>query len=80
MCYNTFMVTLLPTVLIVLSLLLIALVLLQRASTDASGAFSSDGGTGAPTQKRGAEKVLHRATIITAILFSGLALVHLFLA
>ena len=74
------MVTLLPTVLIVLAIILIVLVLLQRANTDASGAFSSDGGTGTILVKRGAEKVLHRTTILTAILFTGFALAHLFLA
>jgi protein translocase SecG subunit len=74
------MVTLLPTVLIALSVILIILVLLQRANTDASGAFSSDGGTGALVQKRGAEKVLHKMTVFVAILFAGAALVHLFIA
>ncbi len=74
------MVTLLPTVLIVLAVTLIILVLLQRADADASGAFSSNGGTGALLKKRGAEKVLHKTTIVVAISFVGAALVHLFFA
>jgi len=74
------MVTMLPSVLIVLAVILIILVLLQRANTDASGAFSSDGGTGAPLVKRGAEKMLHKATLLVAVLFVGTALAHLFLA
>ncbi len=74
------MVTMLPSVLIVLAVILIILVLLQRADADASGAFSSDGGTGALLEKRGAEKVLHKTTILVAILFVGAALAHLFFA
>lgn len=54
---------------ITLSILLIALVLTQRANTDASGAFGSDGGQGVTLNKRGAEKILHYSTIATAILF-----------
>ncbi len=53
-----------------LAILLIALVLIQRANTDASGAFGADGGSGASLEKRGAEKTLHRFTILTAIVFS----------
>ena len=63
------MVNVLTIVQVTLAVLLIILVLLQRANTDAGGAFSSDGVTGVPLQKRGAELVLHRATILTAILF-----------
>lgn len=53
-----------------LAILLITLVLIQRANTDASGAFGADGGTGFSLEKRGAEKSLHRITIIVAIVFS----------
>jgi protein translocase SecG subunit len=74
------MVTMLSSVLIALAVILIILVLLQRAGTDASGAFSSDGGTGALLEKRGAEKVLHRATILVAVIFVCTALAHLFVA
>lgn len=63
------MVHLLSIVQILLAILLIVLVLVQRANTDASGAFGADGGTSATLEKRGAEKTLHRITIITAILF-----------
>ena len=54
---------------VLLAGLLIALILIQRANTDASGAFGADGGSGASLEKRGAEKSLHRLTIIVAILF-----------
>lgn len=54
---------------LILAILLVALVLIQRANTDASGAFGADGGSGAVLEKRGAEKTLHRFTIIVAVLF-----------
>jgi protein translocase SecG subunit len=55
---------------VLLAILLITLVLVQRANTDASGAFGADGGSGASLEKRGAEKMLHRLTIIVAVLFA----------
>lgn len=60
---------LLSIVQLILAILLIILVLIQRANTDASGAFGADGGSNASLEKRGAEKSLHRLTIIVAILF-----------
>lgn len=64
------MVHMLSVVQIILAILLIVLVLVQRANTDASGAYGADGGTGASYEKRGAEKTLHRFTVIVAILFA----------
>lgn len=63
------MVHLLSIVQLILAILLIALVLIQRANTDASGAFGSDGGSSAALEKRGAEKTLHHLTIIVAVVF-----------
>lgn len=63
------MVNVLTIVQITFAVLLIILVLLQRTNTDAGGAFSQDGGTGISLQKRGGELVLHRATIIVALIF-----------
>ena len=60
---------LLSIVQLILAILLIALVLIQRANTDASGAFGADGGSSATLEKRGAEKSLHRLTIFVAIFF-----------
>lgn len=60
---------LLSIVQLLLAILLTALILVQRANTDASGAFGADGGTGASLEKRGAEKTLHRLTIIVAVVF-----------
>ena len=63
------MVHLLSIVQLILAILLTALVLIQRANTDASGAFGADGGSSATLEKRGAEKSLHRLTIIVAVFF-----------
>jgi len=60
---------LLSIVQVSLAILLTTLVLIQRANTDASGAFGADGGSGAALEKRGAEKSIHQFTIITAVLF-----------
>lgn len=63
------MVHLLSIVQLILAILLTALVLIQRANTDASGAFGADGGSSATLEKRGAEKSLHQITIVVAVLF-----------
>ena len=60
---------LLSIVQVSLAILLTTLVLIQRANTDASGAFGADGGSGAALEKRGVEKSLHRLTIVIAIMF-----------
>jgi preprotein translocase subunit SecG len=60
---------LLSIVHVLLAILLIVLILIQRANTDASGAFGADGGSGAALEKRGLEKSLHRLTVVIAILF-----------
>lgn len=72
------MVHLLSVVQLTLAILLVALVLVQRANTDASGAFSGDGGTGTIFVKRGGEKVLHQATTVVAILFAIMLALPLF--
>lgn len=69
---------LLSIVQVILAILLVALILVQRANTDASGAFGADGGSGASLEKRGAEKSLHRLTIIVAILFVASLAYHIF--
>jgi protein translocase SecG subunit len=63
------MVHMLSIVQISLAILLTALVLIQRANTDASGAFGADGGSGAALAKRGGELTLHRMTIFVSIAF-----------
>jgi len=73
------MVHLLSIVQLILAILLIALVLVQRANTDASGAFGADGGSNATLEKRGAEKSLHQFTIIVAVCFVAALATPLFI-
>lgn len=73
------MVHLLSTVHLISAFLLIALILIQRANTDASGAFGADGGNNASLKKRGAEKTLHTMTILSAVVFSVSLALPLFL-
>lgn len=63
------MVHLLSIVQLILAVLLIVLVLMQRANTDASGALGADGGSGIVLEKRGAEKRIFQFTILVAVLF-----------
>lgn len=64
------MVHLLSIVQITLAILLTVLILIQRANTDASGAFGADGGSQVSLKKRGGELMLHRLTIAIAVLFA----------
>ncbi|MCX6756645.1 MAG: preprotein translocase subunit SecG [Candidatus Nomurabacteria bacterium] len=64
------MVQMLSIVQIALAILLTALILVQRANTDASGALGADGGSTATLKKRGGELMLHRLTVTTAVLFA----------
>lgn len=63
------MVQLLSITQLTLSVILVALILVQRANTDAGGALSNDGGNGTILEKRGMEKTLYRATVLVAVLF-----------
>lgn len=74
------MVQMLSIVQITLAILLTALILVQRANTDASGAFGADGGSQATLKKRGGELMLHRLTVITAVLFATTLALPLVLA
>ncbi|MDI6734371.1 MAG: preprotein translocase subunit SecG [Patescibacteria group bacterium] len=61
---------------IVVSIILIVLVLLQERSSGLSGVFGGAGGT--PYQnRRGLEKFIYWATICSAVIFAGLAIVNL---
>lgn len=70
--------SLLPYVQIILSVLLVAIVLLQRTGAQVGGAFGgSDNWSSAFHTRRGLEKVLFTATIIIAVLFALSALFNL---
>lgn len=67
----------LPYVQIALSILLIAVVLIQQRGSGAGGAFGS-GGT-ITYKKRGIEKTLSQITVILGILFAVTAFVRILL-
>ena len=70
--------TLLPYAQIVLSVLLIALILMQKSASGLGGAFGGDGFSSGHHTRRGSEKFLFNATVTVAILFALSAFVALF--
>ncbi|MDD5547795.1 MAG: preprotein translocase subunit SecG [Candidatus Pacebacteria bacterium] len=62
---------------LVFAVLLIVLVLIQERSSGLSGAFGGSGDGGFYHTRRGLEKIIFFATIVSAIAFAGLALVDL---
>jgi preprotein translocase subunit SecG len=70
--------SLLPYVQIILSVLLVAVIMLQRTGAQVGGAFGgSDNMSSAFHTRRGLEKTLFTATIVIAILFAVTALLNL---
>ncbi len=70
--------SILPYIQIVISVILVALILLQRTGAQVGGAFGgSDNLSSAYHTRRGAEKGLFIATIILAIIFAISALINL---
>lgn len=59
---------------IILSVILVILVLLQRANPDAGGAFSSDSSNN--FRRRGLEKTIYNATFMVSVLFALSLLAH----
>lgn len=74
------LVTVLPYVQIVLSVLLMVAILLQRTGASLGGAFGADNFSSGFHTRRGLEKTLFRATIVLATLFAFSALTHLFIS
>jgi protein translocase SecG subunit len=66
----------LPAVQIGLSVLLVVLVLVQSKGAGLSGVFGGEGNV--YQTKRGAEKIIFVVTIVTAILFFGVAFLNAF--
>lgn len=60
---------------ITLGACIILLILLQQKGAGLSGVFG--GSSNVYSTKRGVDKILHYATIVTAILFFGTALIRL---
>ncbi|MEK7650081.1 MAG: preprotein translocase subunit SecG [Patescibacteria group bacterium] len=67
----------LPYIQILLSILIVALVLLQQRGSSLGGSFGGDSAT--YNSRRGAEKWLFRATILLGMLFVASTLAPLFL-
>jgi len=62
---------------IVISLLLIALVLIQERSSGISGVFGGGGSDSSYQTRRGTEKMVFVATIVAAIAFVAISIVKL---
>ncbi len=71
--------TYLPYIQVALSILLIALILLQRSEASLGAAFGSDSAAGGRFMRRGFEKLLFNGTILVAILFAVSAILPLIL-
>ncbi len=70
--------SLLPYIQIILSVIMVALILLQQTGAQVGGAFGgSDNLSSAYHTRRGLEKGLFLATIIIAVLFALSALINL---
>lgn len=67
-----------PYVQIILSILLIGAILLQQRGSSLGGAFGGDNFSAAFHKRRGAEMFLFKFSIVVAILFVLLSLVHVF--
>ncbi len=70
---------LIPVAQIILSVVIIALILLQERSAGMSGLFGGGEGGGVYQTRRGLEKIVFYATIVCAIAFAALAVWQLFL-
>ena len=71
--------TALPWIQVVLSILLIGLVMIQQGEGSLGAAFGGGSTAGSFRTKRGAEKIIFNATIVIAILFVLSAIVTLIL-
>lgn len=64
---------------VVVSVILVALVLLQERGGGVSGLFGGSSGGGAYQTRRGLEKLIFYATIAFAVIFAALAILNLVL-
>lgn len=69
---HTLLIKLLPIAQIIVSVLLVAVILLQPSTAGVGGTFGGNSGMNAFRTKRGFEKVLFVTTIILAIIFVAL--------
>lgn len=69
--------TVLPYAQIILSILLVAVILLQQRGSTLGGAFGGDNFSAAFHKRRGAELFLFQLTIALSVLFIGAAFLNL---
>jgi preprotein translocase subunit SecG len=69
----------LPYIQIGLSVILIALVLLQHSDADLGGSFGGSDSANVSRTRRGAEKTIYNATIVIGVLFAVSAFIALLL-
>lgn len=62
----------------IISVLLITVILLQQKSSALGSMMGGDSGDEMVQTRRGADKFLHRATIVLALLFAGAAVYSMF--
>ena len=72
------MASILAIIQVVLSILLMAVILIQQKGAGLGAAFGGGGGSIATT-KRGIDKILHHITIVISILFFALGLLQVIL-
>ncbi|MEK7077345.1 MAG: preprotein translocase subunit SecG [Patescibacteria group bacterium] len=65
-----------PILQIIVAIVLVALILLQERSAGLSGIFGGGGG-GFYQTRRGFEKLIFWGTIVSAVVFAGLAILQL---
>ena len=70
--FHTLIIKLLPIAQITISVLLVAVILLQPSTAGVGGSFGGSSGMNAFKTKRGIEKVLFIATIVLGIVFIAL--------
>lgn len=71
--------TIITFVQIAVSIALVVLILMQTNTSDTGGVFGGGGG-GFHHKRRGLEKILFIATIVSTVLFAGLALLNFVLS
>ena len=71
--------SILPYIQIILSIVLVILILMQQSDAGLGSAFGGGDGDSGHHTRRGSEKVIFNATIVTAILFVISAIISLIL-
>lgn len=73
------LVSILPWIQIILSVILVTIIMIQQSSAGAGGAFGGGDNGAMNHTRRGFEKFLFQATIIISILFTSSILITIFI-